>query len=1164
MDRTNVASPLGRTLASPRKRMSIIQSLKKNSSTTSMSGRTNQSIQVICRTQSHTVESFGSPLPVLVTEALTFVDRNTAVSVNVSMDGWAWLVYGRKLLVWQCKTNIYDSKQRRTFKTQCRELLLPQSDLAHKADCITVWMPPGHQVPSCMAVSPEGVVRFWASVAHEGSSIETSAELAGQEVDCLIHVPGHGCILATTTCTVALLQPQFNNGKNNITCQVLRTSQGWLGGIGRRMTSLIFGAIPQSPITETKLVKVTCTPLDERSSRVLILAGSSLQYWFFSRNEQEKMEFDEDITHIVQQAFQRKIWESSPQSMNTWFVDMQTCEEGIVLLMAAHCADISIQIHFALGLLPLIGTKLSNFFKWFIPIKVDPIFYHNDIESRLASYHFVLCGWEAVIYNRHNVLVVNTASEVEQDKIELVRGGEDGILGGAICSSTPVLFTKSIGLVSITPVDFAVQDFNTGYTDTTMSMDYTYKMNHTAQNFSTLISNDELQDMYCSSDAATQLRAAFLLSLRQNKSQCDEILSQLFPLQEDPVMDIDTTLDTLVLRVAKDLIDDYPANDPRWTHHRDLSMTVNAVTSMQVPHQLEGKQKALDLFIVFLKEHNLWGRFCAVTCRGTIMSTSHILSEYAEKIVAALTLYSLQNRYAEIIDVVIDQTLNQKETHVSDKLTARDVFYREVSMVHLFLPILVEKTCEITQSERPLQQVGQYIVQVNTILLTVLYEVVKYRQYNAERFVPAKFSNEITEYLPWTAAPGQHGLRNCLNTMQSITVKHGVTGTGDSTVRNELYEQLVSLIDLILDGRKCHLESIRGTEKFEVLLKQYETERANLIQPLIKEEQYDNAAMLAEKYCDFPSLVQICELTDNKNRLDGYVEKFAAQDFAGFLFSWYVKDGRQGQLVERCRRGGTAELTEKLSEHPTLSWVQAALTDDLRLAANTLHNLAIQESELVTRKKSMLSLAKLALLASNEPEDKVMDCVKTIDNELTLIAYQEDLPAQVLMTYGYDIKKLRVLTPRELIMLYTSSDNVIANEYDFKKALDLLDYMEHEEDKSSLRLQIWARAARRNQWDNVEKNPEQQVQETLFFKLMDLTYFMVAPVLRRGMWDDTTMGGVVSIEVNLTCLRFSVERICRSRCHIRAPTGVVLCAALVPGEKYKGLYGKIACFKVYE
>lgn len=68
----------------------------------------------------------------------------------------------------------------------------------------------------------------------------------------------------------------------------------------------------------------------------------------------------------------------------------------------------------------------------------------------------------------------------------------------------------------------------------------------------------------------------------------------------------------------------------------------------------------------------------------------------------------------------------------------------------------------------------------------------------------------------------------------------------------------------------------------------------------------------------------------------------------------YVKDGRQGQLVERCRRAGTTELTEKLSQHPTLSWVQAALTDELPLAANTLHTLAVQETELVTRKKVLI------------------------------------------------------------------------------------------------------------------------------------------------------------------------------------------------------------------
>lgn len=75
-----------------------------------------------------------------------------------------------------------------------------------------------------------------------------------------------------------------------------------------------------------------------------------------------------------------------------------------------------------------------------------------------------------------------------------------------------------------------------------------------------------------------------------------------------------------------------------------------------------------------------------------------------------------------------------------------------------------------------------------------------------------------------------------------------------------------------------------------------------------------------------------------------------------------MKDGRQGQLIERCRRGGAPELTERLSEHPAISWVQTALTDELRLAANTLHSLAVQENDLVTRKKVQNAFKILCLL----------------------------------------------------------------------------------------------------------------------------------------------------------------------------------------------------------
>ena len=45
----------------------------------------------------------------------------------------------------------------------------------------------------------------------------------------------------------------------------------------------------------------------------------------------------------------------------------------------------------------------------------------------------------------------------------------------------------------------------------------------------------------------------------------------------------------------------------------------------------------------------------------------------------------------------------------------------------------------------------------------------------------------------------------------------------------------------------------------------------------VKRKQYERAASLAEKYCDFAILVQLCEETDNQDRLQRYLNKFHNQ-----------------------------------------------------------------------------------------------------------------------------------------------------------------------------------------------------------------------------------------------------------------------------------------------
>ena len=110
-----------------------------------------------------------------------------------------------------------------------------------------------------------------------------------------------------------------------------------------------------------------------------------------------------------------------------------------------------------------------------------------------------------------------------------------------------------------------------GMNNSLKSETFTGQLGLTTQyDFTSLVSDDKLREMYFSSDAVEKLCAAFLLNLRNSKNECEQILTELFPMQEEPVMDIDAVLDRLVLQVAKNLIDDYPANDPRWANRKDL------------------------------------------------------------------------------------------------------------------------------------------------------------------------------------------------------------------------------------------------------------------------------------------------------------------------------------------------------------------------------------------------------------------------------------------------------------------------------------------------------------------------------------------------------------------------------------------------------------------
>ncbi|CAC5366028.1 NUP133 [Mytilus coruscus] len=267
--------------------------------------RSLQTSQLLEETAGHKVATYGLPLPVLITEVLTTSDRNTEISVSINSSGWAWLVGGRKLFIWRYK------QVQHARSVFCKELTLPPSDLAHNSDRVCV-IPNNsdHQSASCIAVSPEGIVRYWPNIANEGSSVEISAELRGEECQCVVCLPPFGCLLATTTSSLVLLNIATN--KNTLTCHLLKSAQGMFSGIGRKMSSFIFGASPLQPTgAPLQAISVGLTEDDDDFS-FYVLSGTQLQKWTVGEGITERLFYQVDVDRMFRESIARKLWSKQP------------------------------------------------------------------------------------------------------------------------------------------------------------------------------------------------------------------------------------------------------------------------------------------------------------------------------------------------------------------------------------------------------------------------------------------------------------------------------------------------------------------------------------------------------------------------------------------------------------------------------------------------------------------------------------------------------------------------------------------------------------------------------------------------------------------------------------------------------------------------------------
>ncbi|XP_037366089.1 nuclear pore complex protein Nup133 [Talpa occidentalis] len=1025
------------------------------------------------------VKSFGSSLPVKIMEALTLSEVDDQLTVHIDEGGWACLVCKEKLIIWKIALSPI------TKLSVCKELQLPPSDFHCSADLVALSYSAAAgeahstQGVAVMVATREGSIRYWPSLAGEENYTQTFVDLGGDKTySFLTAVQGGSFILSSSGSQLIRLTPE-NLGK--IHQHILPQGQGMLSGIGRRVSSLLGILSPSSDLILSSVL------WDRERSSFYSLTNSNINKWELD-DSSEKQAHSWDINRALKENITDAIWGSESnydtikEGVNIRYLDLkQNCDGLLILAAAWHPADSPCLTYYSLITVEDNGHQMSDAVTVEVTQYNPPFQSEELIMCRLMVPNF--SNQTAYLYTENAVYVCSTGTgkfSLPQEKIVFNTQG-DSILGAGSCGGVPILFSRNSGLVSVTSrenVSILAEDLEDSLASSVAG----------PGNESMVFETSTKNEMIAQEDKTKLLKAAFLQYCRKDLGHAQMMVDELFSSHSD--LDSDCELDKAITQISVDLVDDYPASDPRWAESVPEEAPGFSNTSLIILHQLEDKMKAHSFLMDFIHQVGIFGRLGTFSVRGMPMATRLLLCEHAEKLSATIVLKNHHSQLSDLVNTAILIALNKRDCEIPSNLTPADLFFREVSQVDTICECLLEHEEQVLK-ETSLDSVewADVVINVNNILKDMLQAASHYRQNKSSLYRRDDPLGNEPEYIPWTATSGPAGIRTAIVRQHGIILKM-VYPQADSNLRNILTEQLVALIDCFLDGYVSQLKSLDKSsdqERYNSLKMEYLQKRSDLLSPLLTLGQYPMAASLAEKYCDFDILVQMCEQTDNQTRLQRYMTQFADQNFSDFLFRWYLEKGKRGKLLSQpiSQHG---ELANFLQAHEHLSWLHEINSQELEKAHATLLGLANMETRYFAKKKTLLGLSKLAALASDFSEDVLQEKIEEMAEQERFLLHQDTLPEQLLTEKQLSLSAMPVLSAPQLIGLYICEENRRANEYDFKKALDLLEYIDEEEDVNinDLKLEILCKALQRDNWSSSDgkDDPIEVSRDSIFVKIL--------------------------------------------------------------------------------
>uniref|UniRef100_A0A1I8H3I3 Nucleoporin_C domain-containing protein n=1 Tax=Macrostomum lignano TaxID=282301 RepID=A0A1I8H3I3_9PLAT len=544
-----------------------------------------------------------------------------------------------------------------------------------------------------------------------------------------------------------------------------------------------------------------------------------------------------------------------------------------------------------------------------------------------------------------------------------------------------------------------------------------------------------------------------------------------------------------------------PTADPRWpadpdADSDDSSSAVDefrlcqiASNSVIIERVLDDKRQWINQYLRFLNESGL----LACPPPGLRLADLHDLAEMALAARAVRCAQLLRtggggsgnsgSLFDSVIGRVVGDRLATSSVGVQPgamALTASDLFYREVSRIPDLFPALAQQLEQARQSaDRTARELNSFFLDAGALMAGLARDLLSYRR-STDRLGGegrVKQQQRQSRWLDYDRS-GQwlHGIANQL-------IGHLGQSVSEARVRAELLSDTADCLDLLL-------ASLSGGGPLLFALWE-------------KCDAPDRAVALAERYREFDLLIRVCESLPDSQEQQQMLSRYQAQlsGFSTHLAAYYLRTGKRGCLLRMTALQQQNQQSQQQQHHhpdtQPLAWLQEVASGQFGRAGATLSALARSEKRLASRKRSLLSMAKLAYLASG---GGAAEALRAANRGLELLDFQDCLPEEAISDAedGEDAtgnieansskrskpgnqqhrrqRYTRVYTAAELIDKFTShAANSFADqsELEFKRALDLLAYLTESDDREALRALVWARALLTD-WTRTQQESQQQ------------------------------------------------------------------------------------------